>query len=95
MNKSLVQELVSKFVQSYDSVVKDRVWQTQSANFRQFWLERVLAHGNEMISDDDCDAIIRILDRSGKGVTKDNEVVAKVMVPQNAWRKLFNILRVD
>jgi hypothetical protein len=95
MNKSLVQELVSNFVQSYDSTAKDKIWQKQSADFRQFWSGRVLAPGNETISDDDCDVVIRILDYSGKGKTKGSEVVAKVMVPQNVWRKLFNILHSD
>ena len=70
MNKSLAQELVSKFVQSYDSTAKDKIWKKQSADFRQFWSERVLAPGNETISDDDCDVVIRILDYSGKGKTK-------------------------
>ena len=95
MNKSLVQELVPKFVQSYDSVAKDKIWQKQSADFRQFWSQRVLAPGKETISDDDCDAIIRILDFNGKGKPKGSEVVAKVMVSQNVWRKLFNILHSD
>jgi len=95
MNKGLVQELVSTFVQSYDSAAKDRIWQKQSADFRRFWSEQVLAPGKEIISDDDCDAIIRILDYCGKGKTKGSEVVAKVMVPQNVWRKLFNILHSD
>jgi len=95
MNKSLVQELVSKFVQSYDSTAKDKIWQKQSADFRQFWSQRVLAPGKETISDDDCDAIIRILDFNGKGKPKGSEVVAKVMVSQNVWRKLFNILHSD
>lgn len=95
MNKSLVQELVSKFVQSYDSVAKDKIWQKQSADFRQFWSERVLAPGKQTVSDDDCDAIIRILDLNGKGNKKGSEVVARVMVPQNVWRKLFNIFHSD
>src|ERR1019366_6167992 len=95
MNKSLVQELVSNFVQSYDSTAKDKIWQKQSADFRQFWSGRVLAPGNETISDDDCDVIIRILDFNGKGKPKGSEVVAKVMVSQNVWRKLFNILHSD
>ena len=95
MNKSLAQELVSKFVQSYDSTAKDKIWQKQSADFRQFWSQRVLALGKETISDDDCDAIIRILDYSAKGKTKGCEVVAKTMIPQIVWRKLFNILHTD
>jgi len=95
MNKSLAQELVSKFVQSYDSTAKDKIWQKQSADFRQFWSQRVLAPGKETISDNDCDAIIRILDYSAKGKTKGCEVVAKTMIPQIVWRKLFNILHTD
>ena len=91
MNKSMVQELVSKFVQSYDATAKDKIWQQQSEDFRRFWSERVLAAEKETISDDDCDAIIRILDFCAKGKAKGSEVVAKVMVPQNVWRKLFNI----
>lgn len=89
MNKSLAHELVSKFVQSYDSTAKDKIWQKQSADFREFWSQRVLAPGKETISDVDCDAIIRILDFNGKGKPKGSEVVAKVMVSQNVWRKLF------
>jgi hypothetical protein len=95
MNKSLVQELIPKFVQSYDAATKDAIWQKQSADFRQFWSQRVLAPGKETISDDDCDAIIRILDFNGKGKPKGSEVVAKVMVSQIVWRKLFNILHSD
>ena len=91
----MVQELVSKFVQSYDATAKDKIWQQQSEDFRRFWSERVLAAEKETISDDDCDAIIRILDFCAKGKAKGSEVVAKVMVPQNVWRKLFNILHSD
>ena len=95
MNKSLGQELVSKFNQSYDSTAKDKIWQKQSADFRQFWLGRVLAPGNETISDDDCDVVIRILDSCGKGKTKDSEAVAHVGLSQVKWRKVFNNLHSD
>ena len=95
MNKSLVQELVSKFAQGYDSTAKDTIWQRQSADFRQFWSERVLAPGKETISDDDCDVIIRILDYCAKGKTKGDEVVAHVGLTQVKWRKVFNNLHSD
>ena len=95
MNKSLVQELASKFVQSYDSAAKDKIWQKQSADFRRFWSERVLAPGKETISDDDCDVIIRILDYCAKGKTKGDEVVAHVGLTQVKWRKVFNNLHSD
>jgi hypothetical protein len=95
MNKSVVQELVSKFVQGYDSTAKDKIWQKQSADFRRFWTERVLAPGKETISDNDCDVIIRILDYCAKGKTKGSEVVAHVGLSQVKWRKVFNNLHSD
>ncbi|MCL5021087.1 MAG: hypothetical protein M1339_05380 [Bacteroidetes bacterium] len=42
------------------------------------------------MTDDDIDVIIRILDRHGKGNTKESEVIAKVMVTQGAWRRIFH-----
>src|ERR1035437_8538991 len=95
MNTPLIQDLISRFLQSYDSVAKDMIWQRQSAAFRKFWSEQVLAQGHEEISDDTCDEIIRILDYCAKGKPKGSEVVAKTMVRQEVWRKLFNILHSD
>ena len=48
-----------------------------------------------MIPDETCDEIIRILDYTAKGKLKGSEVVAKTMVTQKRWRKLFNILHSD
>jgi hypothetical protein len=93
MNKPLIQDLVSRF--RYDSVGKDLIWQRQSAKFRKFWSEQVLAQGHGEIPDDTCDEIIRILDFSALGKLKGSEVVAKTMVNQKRWRKLFNILHSD
>lgn len=90
-----MQDLIPRFLQSYDSVAKDMIWQRQSAAFRQFWSEQVLAQGHDEIPDGTCDEIVRILDYCAKGKPKGSEVVAKVMVPQNVWRKLFNILHSD
>jgi hypothetical protein len=62
----------------------------------RFWSEQVRSDGNGIIPDEACDAIIRILDRHGKGNTKESEAVAGgMMMPQNAWRKLFNGLHTD
>ena len=93
MNKPLIQDLVSRF--RYDSVGKDLIWQRQSAKFRKFWSEQVLAQGHGEIPDETCDEIIRILDFSALGKLKGSEVVAKTMVNQKRWRKLFNILHSD
>jgi hypothetical protein len=94
MNKALV-ELVAKFLESYDAPAKDAIWQQHSATFRRFWSEKVLSQRTGPILDDECDVIIRILDRNGKGNTKASEAVALAMVPQGVWRKLFNALHTD
>ena len=90
-----IAELVPQYLQSYDAVGKDKIWQQHSTTFRQFWNKHVLNGGGGTIPDEVCDEVIRILDRNGKGNTKQNEAVAKAMVPQNVWRKLFNSLRAD
>jgi hypothetical protein len=95
MNKPVIQDLVSRFLNSYDPIAKDLIWQRQSAAFRKFWSEQVLAQGHGEIPDDTCDEIIRILDFSALGKLKGSEVVAKTMVNQKRWRKLFNILHSD
>ena len=95
MNKALMDVLVAKFLECYDAPAKDAIWQQHSATFRRFWSGQVLAEGFGTISDDDCDVVIQILDRTGKGNTKESEVVAKTMVPQGSWRRLFNAFHTD
>jgi hypothetical protein len=86
---------VAPFLAQYDAVRMDRVWQDQSDRFRAFWNGRIMARHAGDISDADCDQIISILDRSGKGNTRDSEAVARAMVPQGAWRRLFNELHAN
>lgn len=76
----------------YDSPKKEKIWIEQSAQFCEFWNTRVMASDTEIISEDDCDKVIKIIDRSGKGNNKDTEAIAKAMVSQGAWRRLFNEL---
>jgi len=90
MPKPSVNGLVIDFLKHYDAKAKDANWLRQSEVFKIFWSERVLAKGTNPLPDEDCDVIIRILDRNGKGNTKDTEAVARAMVPQGAWRRMFN-----
>jgi len=83
-------ELYQDFLAGYDSQSMDNTWLALSQQFKQFWNERVLSADPASISDTDCDDIVRILDRNGKGNTKNSEAVAKAMVPQGAWRRMFN-----
>lgn len=90
MSNAILLPLIAEFGRIYDSEAKDRVWQVQSQQFREFWDNSVLSGKADAIPDPECDAIIRILDRNGKGNTKDSEAVARAMVPQGAWRRMFN-----
>jgi len=90
IEKPELKALVGPFLAGYDQTALDEIWQDQSSRFREFWARRVMGPVGGLISDDDCDRYIAILDRNGKGNRKGSEAVAKVMVPQGAWRKLFN-----
>ena len=85
-----IQALIQQFLSSYDTNAKDDVWRGLSERFRTFWRERILPDDLQPISDDDCDEIIRILDRNGKGNTRDSEAVAKAMIAQGAYRRMFS-----
>lgn len=95
MTKALLEVLATKFLESYDVPAKDAIWQQHSATFRRFWSGQVMVKGTGTIPDDACDVVIQILDRTGKGNTKESEVVAKTMVPQGSWRRLFNGFHTD
>jgi hypothetical protein len=85
-----ISDLLRQFLASFDAQGKDKVWQGLSKRFRRFWTDRVMSPQPQPITDEECDEVIRILDRNGKGNTKDSEAVAKAMIPQGAWRRMFN-----
>ncbi|GAA4324084.1 hypothetical protein GCM10023144_05370 [Pigmentiphaga soli] len=82
--------LITSFRSRYDAQEKDQVWQRLSHKMRIFWQERILSGTPGPLGEAECDEIIRILDRNGKGNTKNDEAVARVMVPQGAWRRMLN-----
>jgi hypothetical protein len=81
-----------EFEGGYDSSEIEKVWKAQSAEFREFWIARVMGADSDLISDEDCDKVIKILDSNGKGNNKHTEAIARAMVSQGAWRRLFNEL---
>src|SRR5260370_42368123 len=92
MNRAQLSGLVTQFLNSYDGAAKARIWQQHSNDFRRFWSERVMVAGPPL-AEAECDVIIRMLDRNGKGNTKGGESGAKAMVPQGAWLKLLKGLQ--
>jgi hypothetical protein len=85
-----ISKYFSQFLSEYNPAEKDALWAVQSQRIRDFLNDRVLSDDPNQISDTECDEIIRLLDRNGKGNTKDSESVARAMVAQGAWRRLFN-----
>lgn len=90
MNIEELIELFNTFKAEYENAGRDEIWAEQSNQFREFWYKTILGKGKSDIPDEVCDPIIRILDRNGKGNTKDSQAVAKAMIPQGAWRRMFN-----
>ena len=85
--------LFAIFLNSYDADKKDAIWKAQSQKFCTFWTERVMNGPERELDNPEIDQIIRILDRFGKGNTKESEAVARVMIPQGAWRRMFNEIK--
>jgi integrase len=72
---------------------KNAIWTAQSHTFRTFWTDRIMNGPEGELDDPEIDEIVRILDRHGKGNTKESEAVARVMIPQGTWRRMFNEIK--
>lgn len=88
-------EKYAEFSASYNAQDRDKIWIDLSQRVRDFFQNRILSRDGKVISDEDCDAIIAILDRSGKGNTKSSEAIARAMIPQGAWRRMVNELHAN
>lgn len=87
--------LIAEFLNSYDTDEKDRVWKRQSEQFRNFWTNKIADNSGSGPTDSESDVIIRFLDRSAKGNTKTSEAVARAMIAQGAWRRMFREFHKD
>jgi hypothetical protein len=95
MNNADIPKLFSEFVKQYYPEEKDKIWASHCDRFRRFWKERVLEGPSADIPEEEIDEIVRILDSNAKGNTKDSEAVARAMIAQGAWRRIFNELHSD
>lgn len=93
MEKEQLKQQFNDFLVNYDAETKDLLWEKQSNIFRDFWSNRVMSGPKEDLSDSEIDEVVKILDRNGKGNTFGCEAVAKAMVAQGAWRRMFNELK--
>lgn len=92
MDKNQLSKLFDTFLINYDEKSKTEIWQKQSQIFRDFWNKKILKETHELTIDE-VDEIIRILDIHAKGNSRLNNAVAKTMINQRFWRKIFSSLR--
>ena len=90
MEKQQLQQIFSTFLVGYDIETKDGVWARQSQQFKDFWNSKILSGEKGELNDAEIDQIIRILDKNGRGNTRESEAVARAMIAQGAWRRMFN-----
>ncbi len=89
MSNVNVISLIPAFLKTYNAKDMDSIWAQHQSVFRKFWSERLMSTGSAPLSENECDSIIRILDCSGKGNTKNCQAVARVMITQGAWRRIL------
>ncbi len=95
MQKEQILQLFQDFLEEYNQYEKDDIWGLHSQTFREFWYERILDDKVKELEDFELDNIIRIIDRQARGNTTGNEAIAKMLIPQGVWRKMFNQIKED
>jgi hypothetical protein len=90
MGTQQLQQTFNMFIARYDAEAKDTVWADHSMQFRDFWNTKIISGAAGELDDSEIDQMIRILDTHGKGNTSGSEAVARVMIAQGAWRRMFN-----
>jgi len=92
MEAEKIKNLYDDFIKSYPAKTQDELWLKLSKKFQEFWYEKIVSEKSKQLSVDEIDEIVRILDIKGKGNKKDSNAIAAVMIPQVAWRNLFQEL---
>lgn len=95
MKNTELKRLFEEFDSSYPEEAKNKLWENHSNLFKEFWNTKIMDGSIKELNDQEIDEIVMILDMHGKGNTPETESVAKVMIPQGAWRRLFNQLNED
>lgn len=94
IEKEQIRQSFENFISTqYDEEESFQIWAEKSKQFQDFWTNRILNKNGTPLSEGEIDEIIRILDRNAKGNTKVDNAVAKVMIAQGAWRRMFNQIK--
>lgn len=91
MDKTELAQKYSEFLARYDENTKNNIWRQQSQKFKTFWDTRIMQ--GTVLEDYEVDEIVRILDRHGRGCTKNNETVANVMISQGMFYRMFRDIK--
>jgi hypothetical protein len=90
-----VMKLYEEYLAQTDADKINHIWDEKSREFRDFWHSKIMNKEVKEISDEEIDKIVLILDRSASGQKKENEAVARTMVPQGKWRAMFRLFKSD
>lgn len=83
-------ELFIKFLNDFDEEKENKSWVDISSEFKIFWNNLIVSSLETELNDSELDEIIMYLDHNAKGNTKETISVAKTMVSQGMWRRMFN-----
>ena len=89
VNGDELSQKFKNFLTEIDSEKIESIWDRKSSIFRTFWNEKIMDDKSDPLTDVEIDEIVLILDKNAKGSNKDTVAVAKVMIPQGVWRRLF------
>jgi len=93
MERSEILKLYNDFSSEFDIDGEKNIWDAKSKEFRDFWKDKILNDKVKELNPSEVDEIIRILDKNGKGNKPGDHSVAKCMIRQDIWRKMFNDIK--
>jgi hypothetical protein len=93
--ENTIYEKYKSYLNEIDAEEIESAWEKKGITFRGFWKNKILNDKYPSLTDAEIDEIVLILDKNAKGSTKDTLAVARVMIPQGVWRRLFKEIQSD
>ena len=82
-----LQQKFQNYLKEINAEEIESIWERQSKAFRDFWKYKILIDNYPALTD--IDEVVLFLDKNAKGSTRNSVAVAKAMIPQGVWRRLF------
>lgn len=79
---------LNDYLKEIDIEKFDSIWKKQSSFFRDFWKTKIMDK-YPPLTDAEIDEVVLIFDKNAKGSTKDTIAIARIMISQGVWRRLF------